>query len=296
MKEKVNLFFQRTTTEVLHPNAIFLYRKIVYSFVFIFTLLQLPVAKHLFGKESLLPPTFYTGNVFLQALNILSHSEYTNYYPLFIGVLLSACVLSFFVKKQTILSILIYFCVANLYHRTISIQNGGGDLLMLQLFFLMLMNENSGKMKEGNLKIIFTSLTNFAFIASQVQVIMVYVVSSIYKLQGSQWLDGSALYYVLVSGDYSLHFIQKWITQNNLLLQFATWITLIFQLIFPIAIWSKKLKPFLFAIGITIHLMIAFVMGILDFGILMIMMYILFIEETQCFRTSKFLGILKQAS
>ncbi len=267
---------------VQHPHALFLYRKGVYLFAFLITLFQLPVAASLWGKDAPIAPLIYEGNSVLQSLNLLSHPAFSTYYTGLVVLLLLAIVISFFVRSQRLLALLIFFCYSNLYHRSVAIQNGSADLLHLQLFYLVLMDENATH-KSGMLKALSVSLTNFAFLASQVQLCVVYFISSYYKLQGTQWLDGSAMHYALLNDEFTLGFVQDNVANMELPLRLLTWLTLLFQILFPVCIWIKKLKPYLLTFGIALHALIALVMGILDFGLLMIVMYLLFAAETWCF-------------
>ncbi len=279
MMSKITAYLHLLTVEVLQPHTIFLYRKAVYLYLLIFTCLQLPISHSLWSSDAVLVPFNYEGNIFLQSLNLLSHPNLSNFYLLLALLLLAVLLISFFVKAQRLLSFLIFFLYSNLYYRTIAIQNGGGDLLHLQLFYLFLMDENSSSMHSGKKKTMAVALTNYAFIASQVQVCIVYFVSSYYKLQGTQWMDGSALHYVFLNDEYSLGFLKNSVTSVDSILKIMTWFVLAFQLLFPLLIWIKKFKPLLLFAGIILHFFIAFGMGIVDFGILMLVMYLLFVNE-----------------
>lgn len=279
MFNKFNSFLNQQTHSVQQPNTIALYRKGLNLYVFFFTLLQLSSAQELWSENSLIPVSFYDGTLLLQSLNLLSHASFAPYYQIFVGALLFCCLLSFVLKKQQLLSVLIYFFTANLIHRTQAIQNGSADLLLLQLFFLIGMNENATDLKEGKLKTLSIALTNYCFLAAQIQLIMVYVISVLYKIQGTQWINGTALHYVLLNPDYTLPVIQKIVHKIPVLLKVCTWIVFLFQAAFPILIWIKKTKLPLFILGIIIHLLIVFVMGITDFGLIMVVMYLLFASE-----------------
>lgn len=281
MKNKWLSYITQQAEELQHPQAVFLYRKGVYLFTLLITLLQLPIAASLWGKDASIAPAIYEGNSILQSLNLLSHPTFASYYPAIVLLLILAIVASFFIRSQRILAILIFFCFSNLYHRSIPIQNGSSDLLHLQLFYLVLMDEHASH-KLGKIKTLSVCLTNFAFIAAQVQLCVVYFISSYYKLQGTHWLEGTALHYALLNDEFTLDFVQNNVANMELPLRLLTWSTLLFQILFPVCIWIKKLKPYLLTFGIALHAFIALVMGIVDFGVLMIVMYLLFASEAWC--------------
>jgi hypothetical protein len=49
-----------------------------------------------------------------------------------------------------------------------------------------------------------------------------------------------------------------------------------YQLLFPVLVWIKKIKKMFLLLGILMHLYIAFVMGLVEFGSVMIISYIIF--------------------
>jgi Vitamin K-dependent gamma-carboxylase len=265
--------------KVLRPKTIVLYRKALYLFIVVFTGIQLPYAQELWGENALLTIQFYDGSLFFQLFNLLSHKQIAHYYWMFPVALIASCLISFFVKKQQLLSVLILFLYLTIYHRTQAIQNAGADLLKLQLFFLLFMNENAAEMKPGYARNLSIITTNIAFFASQLQVVFVYLIAALFKLTGDNWLSGWAVSYVFENEEYSIYFIKQLSQIFPLALKMITWAVLLFQLLFPVLIWVKKIKPFLLFIGIGMHLGIAFILGIPDFGLLMIIMYLIFCDE-----------------
>jgi hypothetical protein len=275
------------TNSVIQPATISLYRRALSLYILFFTLLQLPVASQIWSPNSLLPVKFYDASLPLQALNLLSHTSIAPYYWFFLLGLLVCCLLTFFTKRTQFISILIYFFFVNLYHRSITIQNASADLIKIQLFFLLFMNENAGNYKYELSKQFFSTLSNFAFFASKIQLLLVYMIASISKLGDTNWVIGTALYFVALNEEYSLEFFKSFALLFPSILKFLTWLVLGFQLIFPILVWSKKIKPYLFLFGIVMHLSIAILMGIPDFGLIMLVMYLLFCSEPWSIRITE---------
>ncbi len=279
MNQRMTSHLLQLSTSIPNRNLLFLYRKVVYLFILLWLLFQLPLATALWSDQAAFVPTFFEGNWILQSFNLLSHPGLTNFYPLCIALLIAAIILSFFIKGQFLIAVIVYFCFSNLYYRTIVLQNGSGDLLHAQLFFLLFINENAEEQPFGKWRTFRIALTNIAFLSSKFQVVFVYVVSALYKLDGSHWLEGSALHYVLLNPTYSVDVVMQLVPKMELPLRLFTWLILLFQLLFPLLIWNRKLKPALVIFGILLHLTIAFVMGIMDFGLLMVVMYVLFANE-----------------
>jgi hypothetical protein len=54
------------------------------------------------------------------------------------------------------------------------------------------------------------------------------------------------------------------------------YVVLAYQLLFPVLVWIKKIKKPFLILGILMHLYIAFVIGLVSFGFVMILPYIYF--------------------
>jgi hypothetical protein len=123
-------------------------------------------------------------------------------------------------------------------------------------------------------------ISNFAFFAMRLQVVFLYLVASYYKLQGETWIDGTAFYYVLYNDMYSHPWFKNIFIDNTFVIKSVSWFTLLFQMLFPVLVWIKKTKNIMLMAGVFLHVMIAWVMGIVDFGVIMILMYTLFNSES----------------
>ncbi|MGZ3883944.1 MAG: hypothetical protein ACXVPD_07075, partial [Bacteroidia bacterium] len=96
------------------------------------------------------------------------------------------------------------------------------------------------------------------------------------KLTDDSWLSGEALFQTLIVRDFSLPVIYSGLHYNTWFLSLATYLTLGYQLLFPVLIWFKKIKPLLLGFGIFQHLFIALVIGLPSFGFIMIISYSIF--------------------
>ena len=267
------------TTKVNTPGTILLFKKAVYVFILFNGLITLPIAPEIWSPFASMIHYYPTDNLAIKLMNILSRPSVNNYYWFFvIGQLFCAAIALVGYQKQ-LMGVLLYFITANLYYNSGLIQNGGTNLLMITLFYMMFMNEDADKYKNGTFRTIAISFSNFALLAAQFQVCLLYIVSSVYKLHGSHWIDGSALYYILNIDEYSTAFIQKYVANTDWITVPATYLTLTFQLLFPVTVWIKKLKPITLVTGIAFHLLIIFMMGLTDFGLIMIVMYLLFFSN-----------------
>jgi hypothetical protein len=239
----------------------------------------LPIAAAYFGVGNYMVPYYKSSNILLKPLNLLEGEQYSKYYLLFVYGILSSIIAFFFFPLKRLSLIITYILFMNLYHKTAPLQNGGFSLLTMVLFMLLFIDEDAKRTKNNYWRTIKISIANFTLVAIKLQVVFLYVVASYYKMQGETWLNGTAFYYVLYNDMYSHPLFTNLFIDNTFVIKTISWFTLFFQLFFPILVWLKKIKNVMLFAGIFLHLMIAWVNGIVDFGIIMILMYTLFNSE-----------------
>ncbi|MCB0390924.1 MAG: hypothetical protein KDD58_06530 [Bdellovibrionales bacterium] len=160
----------------------------------------------------------------------------------------------------------------------------GADLVStFWLFYLSFVNHNQfftirqwlPFYNKINLKgDIFSSL-GFRFI--QIQLCIIYAYTGMEKLKGQTWWDGSAVWYVMgndniVPFDFSFFQYLPWAVAV------MTFSTLLFEIYFPMAIWMKPLRPIWLFLGLCLHGLAMFFMGLTYFSPIMLSSYVLFLN------------------
>ncbi len=280
---KIKLNFESlvesATTEFKAVNTIKLFRGSILVFIFLYVLQFLPIAEAYFGVGNYMVPYYKSSNILLKPLNLLEGDQYSKYYLLFLYGILGSIIAFFFLPFKKLSLIITYILLMNLYHKTAPLQNGGFSLLTMVMFMLLFIDEEAKIIKNNYWRTIKIAIANFTFLAIKLQVVVLYMVASYYKMQGETWVNGTAFYYVLYNDMYSHPLFTNLFIDNTFVIKTISWFTLLFQLFFPILVWLKKLKNVMLFAGIFLHLMIAWVNGIVDFGIIMILMYTLFNSE-----------------
>jgi hypothetical protein len=259
-----------------YGSNIRLFRKAILIFLLCNTLFLLSYSETLYGTNSYFLPFEKYNNIVLDFLNILENPRLAAYWKYFVAGQIISIVACLFLPYKRLFTFFVYFFTMNLYHKTIPIQNAGFNLLVMTLFLLIFMDENANNNKFSFWKTLNITVTNFAVWASRFQVIILYVVATYFKLLGTTWLDGTAFYYILYNDTYSHPWFKQLLISHGFLTHAITWFALLFQLLFPILIWFKKTKLSMIILGVLFHLMIIIIMGITDFGIIMLIMYLLF--------------------
>lgn len=111
------------------------------------------------------------------------------------------------------------------------------------------------------------------------QVAIMYAFAGACKLIGHEWQNGTALFYILQSDLYSFPPAQALALNYPLVTVAATYGTIAFQIAFPTLIWVKGARVYLIAAGTLLHLSIIVAMGLFEFGLIMIVSYLIWFDD-----------------
>jgi hypothetical protein len=107
---------------------------------------------------------------------------------------------------------------------------------------------------------------------------MIYLVTCLWKLRGSYWIDGTALY-------YAVHLAQYWrypvpyVFEHLWTIKLMTWGTLLLEFALGTLLWIKELRYPILIAGALMHLGIEFTMVVPLFSWLMMIGYLTFVES-----------------
>ena len=264
------------------------FKRLLYIFVIIKCIYWLCYYNLLFGENSIVYTEPRSISFIKDIAFYLYNSTSTNLGYLFLVSAILLSILPIFCRSHPEWSRRVYFItdfilwllilnISNKIYPTLT----GGDYFLNQLLlfncFLYCHAEGSRSIlthnKRQSFKIIFH---NFASIAIVIQICVVYFLSALAKLNNEEWLNGSAISNTLQVQQYSLEIFSN--TKQNALSFILNYLVLFYQLFFPLVIWFKKIKKPFLIIGIIMHLFIAFVMGLMSFGFIMILGYVYFYD------------------
>lgn len=112
---------------------------------------------------------------------------------------------------------------------------------------------------------------NAALLVIVVEVCLIYSTAGWYKIQGSRWQDGTAVYYPM-NLDYFSPWpeISSFMASSGLLILLATYGTVMVQVAFPFTLFNRRVKNVLLAAMIAEHMSIAVLLGLPFFSMAMI--------------------------
>jgi Vitamin K-dependent gamma-carboxylase len=138
-------------------------------------------------------------------------------------------------------------------------------------------------------KRIVTFLHNSAVLVIAAQICVVYAAAGLYKAQGSDWQDGTALYYTLHLGWFRpWPGLSNFFASQTVMIAIVAYMTVLVQIAFPFAVFSRWLKyPVLFLL-LGMHFSIAIVMGLPLFSLAMMVGDAVFIPDSLWIRIGGF--------
>ena len=144
------------------------------------------------------------------------------------------------------------------------LNDGGDNFTALALFYLIGVLPAGAVANPGSLR---AWLHNLSFLAVAIQTCMVYFVAGFMKLGGSYWQNGTALYVISQVEWFSIPEARAWF-KNPFIVMPATYSTMLFQIWFPIALFSR-IKLWFLALAMAFHLGIVINMGLITFSTVM---------------------------
>jgi|GEM_PF-677956 len=121
-------------------------------------------------------------------------------------------------------------------------------------------------------------LGSVAYRLSQIQLCIIYTYAGLHKLKGVHWWNGEAVWAVLANSQMA-RWDFSWISHYPLLFILPTYLTLIFEVYFPVLVWVPALRKPLLFYGVLLHIGIGLAMNIPIFASLMVFSYALFLDE-----------------
>jgi len=120
-------------------------------------------------------------------------------------------------------------------------------------------------------------MANVATRLIQLHMCVIYFNAGVSKLQGGMWWDGSAFWGAVANLEYQSMDL-TWLCNHPYLVSLLTHTTIIWEIFFCALVWNRMLRPLVLLIAIPLHLGIAFGMGMITFGFVMLYGCMAFIE------------------
>jgi hypothetical protein len=254
------------------PDTQQLFMRGSYLFLLLNALYFFPIRGLMWGEYAMIMPWNPGASPDLNLAYLLDHRRswaIAGYY-----VYLGSLLLVQFRLRWVLPRMLVFLTGVMLYYACIPAFNAAMLLFNLFAFYMLFMAPHA----EHPVR---RMVGNFAFLACKIQVVMVYALAGGYKLSGDTWLEGSSIFYALQLDHYTSGWMADWLIEQRVLLVFFNYFGLIYQLGFPIAVFVKRLRGTWLVLGCVFHASIAIGMHLPDFGLGMMVAYLLFVSNTR---------------
>jgi hypothetical protein len=258
--------------------SIDLMRKVIYVYLIYNSLILLPYAAEIWGPDSMVIPYPVYQYSTSQFVNLLFHPVIAPYFYVFVFLQILFLFMGIFSFFPRVSAVMVFILTTNLSNRMYLMNTAGEQLILIFLFFLMFF-----AVKKENKTELQMLINNVCSMALFFQMVIVYFFAGIYKLYYPEWLNGSAMFLTLMMDEFSHPIIKNNLTGNNFFLIIGTYISIFYQLCFPIFIWFMGIRKYFLWVGIAFHLSISFFLGIFGFGIIMLIAYIMYMENEKAY-------------
>lgn len=258
-------------------NTAKVYSRVLYGVAFLLGMWMMPIADQVWGLDYfVIIDHGYSG--FKRFAVLLREPFFRGYYEWFLFPFLLLTLLGSIGLSRWWSRLLIWALFVNLNFANYATSNGGWHLLQALLFLSIFISNREFKSNSKRASV-DALLHNLGFGFSWIQVVILYLTAGVHKLLGFHWLQGDALFLTLSFPEYSIPLIFENFKINAWYFKVANWIALFYQLCFAVFIWVRSIRPYFLVVGLIFHISIAFVVGVLDFGLILVAVYTMFLPN-----------------
>ncbi|MFF0739905.1 HTTM domain-containing protein [Streptomyces sp. NPDC004111] len=126
-----------------------------------------------------------------------------------------------------------------------------------------------------------TVLHNAGLGVIALQVMVIYTSAAMYKIRGASWRDGSALYYAMMSDDFSTFpELSAWIVSHGTFTAVMAYVTVFSQVLFAALVFNRRLKYVILVVMLSTHLGIGLFMALPMFSAITIVGDLVFLPTS----------------
>jgi len=270
------------------------FRLVYGALVLAYGLLLLPERFIWFGSRGVLPlrdSNAYNGSMaWSPHFDLLAFPGADHWLTLFFAVFLLAALflmLGFWTRTS---AVIVYLCLNTLHSRNSVIHNSGDTVMLVMSAYLVFSSAGAAcsldrlwRIFRGKEEAAPPLIVPWAQRLMQFQVAIVYLGASLSKAGGEQWVNGTAAYYPLHLPE-SARF--PMLGSDTLwVINLVTWGTVAIELALATLVWVPRLRLYVLAGGVLLHLGIEYSLNIPLFSFMMIASYLTFLtgEDFQNF-------------
>jgi len=186
-------------------------------------------------------------------------------------------------------SIAVFLCLLSIHQRNLFILHSGDTLLRATGFFLMFAPAGAAisvdrlwRLRRGKEGLAIQPRSPWAQRMIQIQMSLAYLSTFLWKMRGSEWLNGTALYYTTRLAEFQRFPMPA--LENGVILRLATWSALFVEFAAGVLVWIRKLRYWVLLLGLCLHLFIEYSMNVPLFQWVIMATYVCFIDPADLSR------------
>jgi hypothetical protein len=187
-------------------------------------------------------------------------------------------------------SLLVFLCLTSIQQRNLYITSGGDTFLRLAGFFLIFAPAGAAlsvdrliRIRRGKEGAGVLPCPPWAQRMIQFELALLYFSSFCWKVQGTPWVQGTALYYVYHLDEFHRFPIPE-LFLRPAILKLGSWMALALEFSLGTLIWIKEFRYILLSLGVLFHLWLEYSLNIPMFEWDVLAAYVLFIEPEDLIR------------
>jgi len=186
-------------------------------------------------------------------------------------------------------SIAVFLCLLSVHQRNLFILHSGDTLLRATGFFLMFAPAGAAisvdrlwRLRSGKEGLAIKPRSPWAQRMIQIQMSLAYLSTFLWKIRGSEWLNGTALYYTTRLAEFQRFPMPT--LEPGIILRLATWSALFVEFAAGVLVWIRKLRYWVLLLGLCLHLFIEYSMNVPLFQWVIMATYVCFIDPADLSR------------
>ena len=181
-------------------------------------------------------------------------------------------------------SVAVFLCLTSIQQRNLFILHSGDVFLRVTGFFLMFSPAGAAlsldrliRVRRGKESVEVQPQAPWAQRMIQLELALLYLASFCWKMKGSAWPHGTALYYVIHLHSMARFPLPGWI-RHPWILRMGSWLTLLMEFCLGVLIWFRRFRYPLLLLGVLFHLCLEYALNVPMFQWDVLAAYVLFVD------------------
>ena len=175
---------------------------------------------------------------------------------------------------------IVFICMISFHQRNIWILNSAEVLMRFVTLYLIFSPSGFAFSVDAKRKSYPKEWSPWALRLLQLQLSVVYLWTFWHKIGGSDWVDGTAVYYATRLTNFRMMTI-PFLLDSILLIKVYTWVTLALEFCLGAFLWVKEFRIGLIIMGLLFHLSLQLILDIPFFQIIMMALLLLFVQPEE---------------